>query len=193
MPKIIFDYYGPLMVMTYFSLALECTCFLTVWPQATRLPTLLAILALHIGIELAMNMHCFEWLVILGWLFFFVEPSAEATANAPSIPLPRRIATNLFLVFILSTFAIDTAPLYEIMKIAPPWSSDQRFRNSFDSSVSLAITLLNQYFVQLVWNRESGICSDLRLMNQPCCTLKSDLRMAPQQHGTDPIGVSTTG
>jgi hypothetical protein len=34
---------------------------------------LVAIVLLHLGIEGAMNMHCFEWLTMIGWLFFLVE------------------------------------------------------------------------------------------------------------------------
>ena len=68
-------------MLTLSSLFLECACIFTIWPQATRLLTVAVMFALHIGIELAMNMHCFEWLSVLGWLMFTVEEPKRETVD----------------------------------------------------------------------------------------------------------------
>jgi hypothetical protein len=66
---------GPLMVLTYASLLLECGCLITAWLWPTA--TVVAMWGLHLGIELAMNMHCLEWLCMIGWLTFLVRPERE--------------------------------------------------------------------------------------------------------------------
>jgi hypothetical protein len=70
----------------------ECSSIIFIWPKSTRNYTLLAIILLHIGIDGAMNMHCFEWLAIVGWLFFLVERRKEETSPLSS----ETLTTNEF-------------------------------------------------------------------------------------------------
>ena len=91
-PDFIFDRMGPLLLMTYASLFLESVCVVTAWIWPTI--TVVAMVGLHLGIEASMNMHCFEWLCVLGWLMFLVQPVHEtdsctlATADDTSLDEP---------------------------------------------------------------------------------------------------------
>ena len=76
-PDFIFNRCGPLHIMTWSSLLVECSCIIFIWPLRTRKAMLIAIALLHLGIEFAMNMHCFEWLTMIGWSFFLVERQEE--------------------------------------------------------------------------------------------------------------------
>lgn len=129
-PDFVFNRVGPLMLMTYGSLFIECTCILFIWPKATRRLTLWSILALHLGIELSMNMHCFEWLSLLGWVFFLIEPMNESgqgalvsTKNSSASdvqgrPLSRWMTTG-FVGVIMFLFFAPTVPLNEMTTVAP--------------------------------------------------------------------------
>ncbi|MFT3926620.1 MAG: HTTM domain-containing protein [Myxococcales bacterium] len=52
---------------TWGSLLLEILAPLLVWFRETRRLALLAILMLHLGIEYAMNIYLFEWIMLVGW------------------------------------------------------------------------------------------------------------------------------
>jgi hypothetical protein len=82
-PEFVFNVLGPLKLLCWASLAIESTCWIFIWPKATRIPMLVAIVGFHVGIDLAMNMHCFEWLAILGWMSFL------ATPGIPDAALPK--------------------------------------------------------------------------------------------------------
>lgn len=108
-PDILYNRVGPLMLMTYASLFVETFCILFIWPQRTRFLTFCAVIGLHLGIELSMNMHCFEWLAMLGWVFFLAEPVYQK----PSESKLSRHALTAGLLLLLAVFAIDTVPLDE--------------------------------------------------------------------------------
>jgi len=65
----------PIQIQTYLSLVIEVLCVVTIWPMKTRKITFIAIVFLHIGIELCLLMHIFEYLSVLGWVCFFVYPN----------------------------------------------------------------------------------------------------------------------
>ncbi|KAL7560692.1 hypothetical protein ACA910_021427 [Epithemia clementina (nom. ined.)] len=67
--------------MTYTSLLVECICVVTIWPRCTRWATFVAIVLLHVGIELTLLMHIFEYLSVLGWVCFFVYPATTTTTT----------------------------------------------------------------------------------------------------------------
>jgi hypothetical protein len=77
--------------LTWSSLVVECSCIILIWPLYTRKAMLVAIVLLHLGIEGAMNMHCFEWLTMIGWLFFLVERQDDAKENDL---IPKLTSTN---------------------------------------------------------------------------------------------------
>lgn len=85
-PDFIFNRLGPLKFMCWSALVVETLCYITIWPKRTRLFTLAVVVALHVGIELSMNMHCFEWLSLLGWMPFLVTPDDAAAAPATTTP-----------------------------------------------------------------------------------------------------------
>lgn len=83
--------------------------------------TLVSMVLFHIGIDLAMNMHCFEWLSILGWMVFLVKKKegSEKSDSGYGSKGGRRLATNLFLVVVLAVFLVDTAPLEQLEALVP--------------------------------------------------------------------------
>ena len=93
-PDFLFNRLGPLKILCWVSLVVECTCWIVVWFKPLRVPTVIVMVLFHIGIDLAMNMHCFEWLFILGWLFFLVEPVTKTDHKTSR----HRLLTNVFLM-----------------------------------------------------------------------------------------------
>ena len=62
-----------------------------------------------------MNMHCFEWLAMMGWMFFLAEP----TFQKPMDGHISRHGVTVLLLIVLTIFAIDTAPIEELCDAAP--------------------------------------------------------------------------
>jgi Vitamin K-dependent gamma-carboxylase len=62
-------------LQTWIALVIECSCMFTIWVPSLRWYTFLAVIALHIGIELALIMHAFEYLSVIGWISFFIYPN----------------------------------------------------------------------------------------------------------------------
>ena len=71
-------------LQTWLSLLVENLCFITIWPLKTRKITFMAIVLLHIGIELSLVMHIFEYLSVLGWVCFFVYPD-DGNSNSDDL------------------------------------------------------------------------------------------------------------
>ena len=80
-PDFLFNRRGPLQIMTWLSLVVECSCIIFIWPLYSRKVVFVAIALLHLGIEGAMNMHCFEWLTMIGWSLFLVERQDQDIVN----------------------------------------------------------------------------------------------------------------
>jgi hypothetical protein len=129
-PEFLFNVLGPLKLLCWASLTIESTCWILIWPKATRIPMLVAIVGLHVGIDLAMNMHCFEWLAILGWMSFLATPGVpDATLpeadkqNTTAQPKKRRVYRwfgNLLLAtYLVYSWASTNAGNY-LEKAAPP-------------------------------------------------------------------------
>ncbi|KAG7354433.1 hypothetical protein IV203_003789 [Nitzschia inconspicua] len=78
-PSFVSEYFFNRMAIvklqTWIALVIECGCMVTIWIPSLRWYTFLAVVALHIGIELALVMHAFEYLSVLGWVSFFVYPN----------------------------------------------------------------------------------------------------------------------
>ena len=73
-PDFLYNTKFALEILTYASLVLECTCWFFIWPTTTRKFFLYNMILFHLGIDLAMNIHTFQWYSILGWLAFLVVP-----------------------------------------------------------------------------------------------------------------------
>jgi hypothetical protein len=150
-PEFLFHRYGPLKIMTWSSLFLECTCIFFVWSsyKPIRYTVIASMILLHVGIELTMNMHIFELISIIGWCMFFVEPAVRpspkssshaalvhATSSPPGVVVSssssffhRRWVINILLISILTVLFVDTFPLGEIYDliydlILLPWTQE---------------------------------------------------------------------
>ena len=158
-PEFIFRRYGPLKIMTWASLFLECSSILLVWLPFRRMrySVVAAMILLHVGIDLAMNMHIFEWLSIIGWCMFLFEPSAEPHASfsvpraaASTVKMAvwhRRWVINGFLIFVLLIFFIDTFPLL----------------NLYSSTVIVLYPALKSFVSSATWKRVSDGVTQLEL------------------------------
>lgn len=69
-PQILIDTVWPARIVTWISLWIEILAPVLIWFKETRRWALIAIIALHLGIEYMMNVFLFEWLMICGWLAF---------------------------------------------------------------------------------------------------------------------------
>jgi hypothetical protein len=84
-----------------------------------RYAVVASMILLHVGIDLAMNMHIFEWLSIIGWCMFLFESSEPPPTKSIAISSTtnkfafwhRRWVINVLLIFLISTFLIDTFPI----------------------------------------------------------------------------------
>mmetsp|Transcript_6279 Transcript_6279/g.17704 ORF Transcript_6279/g.17704 Transcript_6279/m.17704 type:complete len:1276 (+) Transcript_6279:1-3828(+) len=78
-PDWLFDHMLPMKIMTWGAILVEFVTPITIWFHHWRWPSFLALCALHLGIELTMNMHMFEYLTLFGWAFFFIQTDQVAT------------------------------------------------------------------------------------------------------------------
>eukprot|EP00977_Amphora_coffeiformis_P005316 scaffold1139_cov174-Amphora_coffeaeformis.AAC.1 len=148
-PDILFNRIGPLKVMTWIAIAIEAGCVYTIWIPGLRTRTLVLIFLLHIGIDITMNMHCFEWLTLVGWCVFLVKPTqtmmttttSTVTSTSTSIQtalsvsvttttttttitttrsgLFRKVFDTVVLLALVAIFTIDTIPIGDISKMSP--------------------------------------------------------------------------
>lgn len=77
----LFNRMAVVKLQTWIALVVECGCIFTIWIPSLRWYTFLAIVILHIGIELALVMHAFEYLSVIGWVCFFVYPNDTLKKN----------------------------------------------------------------------------------------------------------------
>lgn len=136
-PDFLYGRYGPLKLMAYTAMLLEGTCYISVWIPATRKLSIALMLILHIGIDLGMNMHMFEWLSILGWFVFLIQPTPTIVGEinteeikSPSgkktlgvktsiLSLCKKTLTNVFVASFIISISLDSAPWNEIGKFLP--------------------------------------------------------------------------
>jgi hypothetical protein len=56
-----------------------------IWFTRWRRATLVTAIGLHLMMELTMNLHLFQWFMIVGWLSFLRLPSkADSTPTVPT-------------------------------------------------------------------------------------------------------------
>lgn len=140
-PEVLFHRYLPLKLMTWGAILTELICWITVWIPSLRTATVIHMIIFHIGIDVTMSMHCFEWLAILGWIVHLLQPdvkndspsqqkhtlqandkkhaSQERTIMSSLSLSFTRMLVNAFIAAILTAFAIDTLPLWHIKEQAP--------------------------------------------------------------------------
>jgi Vitamin K-dependent gamma-carboxylase len=82
-PDFLFNRMWFLYIATYLALLVEGLGWLLIWPLYTRRITLIIILLFHVGLDVAMTMHIFEYLTMVGWLVFLVEEPKRIEECAP--------------------------------------------------------------------------------------------------------------
>lgn len=132
-PDFIFEYYGPLKLMTWSALLLESVCYITVWFPSMRKVSVCLMVAFHIGIDLTMSMHMFEWLSCLGWVVYLIQPpnTTDAETKTTTADKERKITKstlgsfckktliNVFVAFFVFQIFLDSAPFDYIEKAVP--------------------------------------------------------------------------
>ena len=77
-PDWMFGYTAPLKFLTHATMCLELGGVVLIWFKETRIPTLLAIIGLHVSIDASMSLNTFHWIMIVGWCSFLVQPAEES-------------------------------------------------------------------------------------------------------------------
>jgi hypothetical protein len=75
-------------VMSYGTLALELGFPFLVWVPRLRVPTLLAGLAFHAGLDWVMNVQLFQWLITSFYLLFLRPPPRPGDTPPPAAQVP---------------------------------------------------------------------------------------------------------
>jgi hypothetical protein len=125
-PDFLFNRILPLKLACYGSLAVECLSWILVWLLATRMPTIVSIILLHVGIDLSMNMNIFEWLSILGWMVFLARPRTQQDEDPSGAEFKQRrkafhhrTLANLYIAVFIIIYGCEVIPFHYIQRIAP--------------------------------------------------------------------------
>lgn len=116
-PEFIFNRMGPLKLLNWASLLIEVSSWSLVWVPRLRKAVVINMVLFHLGIELTMNMHCFEWLAILGWLAFLLQPD-HAVARKPR-SAGSYIADLVTIFFILNATIIHSSVVLDVASAFP--------------------------------------------------------------------------
>jgi Vitamin K-dependent gamma-carboxylase/ShK domain-like len=119
-PDFLFHQLLPLKLLCWTILVLEAVCVATVWIPVLRIPTIIAMIVMHVGVEVSMVMHCFEWLVIVGWLAFLVQPVQPFDHQAPSIRRAcKKRSTQILLSGRALNIVLGTAIVVMVLEATP--------------------------------------------------------------------------
>jgi len=153
-PDFLFARYGPLKLLCWSALVFEATCYITVWIPALRKLSVVIMIFFHIGIDLSMNMHMFEWLSCLGWCVFLIQPAptlgaeAKAVETKPSsdkevirtkisfLSFCKKALTNVFVASFIIMISLDSLPYEDVTPFfseafRPAWSRIVEKRQTF--------------------------------------------------------------
>ena len=136
MTEILYNRMITIKIQTWLSLLIENLCYVTIWFPFTRRGTFLAIVLLHIGIELGLRMHIFEYLSVLGFGCFFAYPndiirrnkktgtSIQATVSAAkggifAATTDTKILQSITAGILLYLLVFDTFPKAEVEYLMP--------------------------------------------------------------------------
>jgi hypothetical protein len=94
-PSSLFDIYALSAIATWGTLFIEAALPIALWIGPLRKWAILAGFALHLGIEISMNLFLFQWIMMLG-LLSFVVPSEWGNRRTTTSPSTDResVATN---------------------------------------------------------------------------------------------------
>lgn len=94
-PASLFDIYAVSAVATWGTLFIEAALPIALWIRPLRKWAILAGFALHLGIEISMNLFLFQWIMMLGLLSFVVPREWETRKTTTSTPTDREsVATT---------------------------------------------------------------------------------------------------
>lgn len=65
-PDFLFCVYGVTWIMTYLAVIVELLAPILLWWKPTRMPMLTTVIGFHIGMAFAMNLNCFQYIMIVG-------------------------------------------------------------------------------------------------------------------------------
>lgn len=179
-PDFLFNRLLPLKLFCWSAMCLEVAGFTLVWVPWTRFWAVMGMFALHIGIDLTMNMYAFEWLAMIGWAIYLVQPTATTSSSVAAAATVekdkketklsttpeeetssrrgRRIG-NFILVTLLSVFAIDALPVEDMEILAPkflkPWLGALE-ENRADVYEVIQPMIYRAGLQQGVWNMYTG-------------------------------------
>jgi hypothetical protein len=71
-PSSLFDLYALSAIATWTTLIIEGALPIALWIRPFRKWAIIAGFALHLGIELSMNLFLFQWIMMLGLLSFVI-------------------------------------------------------------------------------------------------------------------------
>ena len=80
-PNFLFGTMFSLRLLTYMTLLVEGLIPILIWVPKTRTIAIFTAIAFHLGIDLSMNLNFFHWIMITGWLFFFIQPTTLTTTT----------------------------------------------------------------------------------------------------------------
>lgn len=119
-PDFLFNRILPLHIMSWSTIVVETACIATAWIPSLRTITLLSVAMLHLGIELAMNMHCFEWLTMTGWASFLVQPDALLPKHQLGmVERCRRFLDAFVFVTMVTLVSCGAIPFDSIYNVSP--------------------------------------------------------------------------
>ena len=164
-PDFLFNYLFPLKLFCWSAMVLEVSGWTFVWIPQTRILAVIGMFLLHVGIDLTMNMYAFEWLAIIGWLVFLVQPTvpfvdaANAEKKTTVTPSRARRVGNVVMLTLLSMFAIDAFPVEDIYILAPKFAKPflMGVENSRAALYDIISPVLHRVALQQgVWNMYTG-------------------------------------
>lgn len=164
-PDFLFNYLFPLKLFCWSAMFLEVTGWTLVWVPQTRFVAVIGMFALHVGIDLTMNMYAFEWLAIIGWCVFLIQPTipfvnpSNAEKEQTVAPSRARRMGNIILMTLLSVFTIDAFPVEDIYLLVPKFAQPfvggvEDARAALYDVISPAVNRLG--LQQGVWNMYTG-------------------------------------
>lgn len=130
-PFIVFNHMLPLKLLCWYIFCMENICWIGVWMKDTAVDFITVMMLIHLGFEVTTNCLYFNWLVIMGWMTFFVQPDyctplerrRFLRQGVQSPPHPPRVPTGLsglpiklFIILLTLGFAVDTFPTQLLMK-----------------------------------------------------------------------------
>lgn len=185
-PDFLFNNLFALKFLSYSSLLVECLAFILVWPLPTRIPSLIAVVLLHVGIDFSMNMNIFEWLSILGWMPFLAQPiklrdcvpptPSHGVVNDDSHVVDKPLKAsrkttkrkklhymlaNLFITLFLVVYASETFPYDILLRVTP--APLEPFVVVLGEGMGIVQDVANPWLHRLgihqqSWNMFAGIC-----------------------------------